>query len=305
MKQNRNAPCACGSRKKAKHCCMRTGSGPQAAEPKLSVSMNVIQRSEALAGIIRGCDGCQACCAGALTINDPELVVPRGRACANLNAVGCSIHGPSLPKTCTGFICSYLVEPGDLTPDDRPDHVGAIVRLARNQKFAPPMDRVVHLNECKPDGMSNILRNPKWGMILRNDLVAGIPLLCSFWEDDLAREIIHLRYVDGRLRCELTSCHPDGSPILQIKEPTFAEPITAALIIPQQFALDANVLVEQLGDCNSLVVGASRQTESGRNLCFWFTHRQAELVRAMQRLINDGPTPINEPDAQSRVLQLH
>ncbi len=303
MKKNRNAPCACGSRKKAKHCCMRTGSSPKAAKPEFRVPMSVIQRSDATSGIIRACNGCQACCAGALTINDPELVVPRGRACANLNATGCSIHGPSLPKTCTGFICSYLVEPGDLTPDDRPDQVGAIVRLVRNQKFAPPMDRVVHLNECKPGGMLNILQNPKWGMILRNDLVAGIPLLCSFWEDDLAQEIIHLRNVDGRLRCELTSCQPDGSPIIQTKEPTYAEPITGALMIPQGFALDSATLIEQMGDMERLVVGASKQSESGRNLCFIFTRRQAELVRALHRLIDDELTPKHGHAAESIAMQ--
>ncbi len=252
--------------------------------------MTVIQRSAATDGIIRSCDGCQACCAGALTINDPELVVQRGQRCKNLSETGCSIYGQSMPKTCTGFICSYLVEPGNLTVDDRPDRVGTIVRLVRNSKFEPPMDRAVHLNECKTGGMSSIFANPKWGTIIRNDLLAGIPLLCSFWDDPRAQEIIHLRFADGQLRCELTSCHRDGSPILQTAEPVIEEPIIKALMIPQGFAFDAAALIQQLGDDDSKAIGPTAPSDSGRTLCFWFTRRQATLAKDALRLIHDGPT---------------
>jgi hypothetical protein len=272
-------------------------------KPELRVPMTVIQRSQAVDGIIRACDGCQACCGGALTINDPELVVPRGQACGHLNATGCSIHGPLLPKICSGFLCSYLVEPGNLTVHDRPDHVGAIVRLVRNQKFGPPFDRAVHLNECMTEGLSKIFRNSKWGLVLRNDLLAGIPLLCSFWQDALAQEIMHIRYFDGRLRCELTSCNRDGSPILQTSEQMIEESNMKALMIPQGFAFDTATLVEQLGDKEHLVIGNSAPFKSGRNLCFWFTQRQAQLARAAQRLIQDGPTPARNRYIEAPALQ--
>ncbi|GJM24480.1 MAG: hypothetical protein DHS20C16_08950 [Phycisphaerae bacterium] len=303
MKQNRNAPCSCGSGRKAKHCCLRSAAVRPAAKPGLRVPMKVIQRSEAKDGIIRSCDGCQACCAGALTINDPELVVPRGQRCRNLNETGCSIYGSSKPKTCTGFICNYLVEPGGLTEEDRPDRVGAIVRLVRDSRFEPPMDRVVHLNECKPDGMQKILANPNWGTIIRNDLVAGIPLLCSFWDDPQAQEIVHLRFVDGQLRCELTSCDSDGAPILQVDEPSYDEPITKALMIPQSFAFDAAALIQQLGDDANRVIGPSAPSSTDRPLCFWFTRRQAMFAKRALQLIHEGPTEFGETHANVLALQ--
>ncbi len=304
MKQNRNAPCSCGSGKKAKQCCMRSPAMPASTQPNMRVPMKVIQRSAATDGIIRSCDGCQACCAGALTINDPELVVSRGVRCPNLNATGCSIHGPSLPKTCSGFVCSYLVEPGDLSADDRPDRVGAIVRLVRNNKLEPPLDRVVHLNECMPEGLQRILANPNWGTIILNDVMAGIPLLCSFWDDDHAREIIHLRFEGGRLRCELTSCQSDGSPILQPQETATGEPLYKALMIPQGFAFETDALISQLGSGEQTVLGPSVTSESGRRLGFCFTRRQANLIDALTRLIHEGPARPGTSETPSTTLQV-
>lgn len=284
MKQDRNGPCACGSGKKAKRCCLNAN-----ASRSVTIQMPVIQRAEAMEGILRACDGCQACCRGALTINDPELVVPRETDCPNLSTSGCAIHGESMPKTCSGFICSYLVEPGNLTPADRPDQVGAIVRLTRNAAFPPPLDRSVHLNECKSGGMFDILQNPSWRKIIRNDLLAGIPLLCSFWDDSLAREVIHFRFVDGQLKCELTSCRGDGTPVLNTKEPVHGEPIMCALVIPQGFAFDADVLIAQLGLAAHLTIGSAGESSLVHDLHFWFTARQARLAKCLMQLAKDEP----------------
>ncbi|NOX58992.1 MAG: hypothetical protein GXP29_09070 [Planctomycetes bacterium] len=287
MKANRNSLCPCGSGKKVKRCCSRAGE-PR-SNTRLHIPMQVVQRTESTHGQIRHCEECDACCGKALTINDPDLVSLCGEMCGFLDDSGCSIHGPRMPKTCSGFICSYLVEPGNLTSMDRPDHVGAIVRLVRNRNIDPPMDRVLYLNECKADGFASILKNQSWGTIIRNDLLAGIPLLCSHFGDSLAREVIHFRYTDGTLRCELTSCRSDGTPILQTREPVHVQPIEGALMIPQGFALDARILTQQLGADEDMVVNAATPSRSTRELCFWFTNRQAQLAQGLMRLIQNEP----------------
>jgi hypothetical protein len=189
-----------------------------------------------------------------------------------------------MPDTCSGYLCNYLVEPGNLASTDRPDQVGAIVRLARLPGCDPPADRVTHINECAPGGLCRTLANAAWGPVIRRDLRAGIPLLFSWVDDPLSAEVLHLRLTENRLRCELAVCDEAGEPLRITVQPVRTEAIELALMPPQRFALDAELLARQIGDDAALVIQGSEATALRHPLRFRMTQRQAKLVRALRRM---------------------
>ena len=282
MKIGRNHPCPCGSGKKFKQCCAgRPHALPQSGRP-VDLPTKVPGREPEPVRQRRDCDGCTACCGPALLINDPDLVSPSGESCPNLRGNRCSIHGESMPATCKSYMCNYLVEPGPITVNERPDRVGAIVRLALDRRLKPPLNQVTHLNECAPGGLMNVLKNRVWGWTVRRDLRMGRAILISRIDDPYRREAIHVRFFEGKLACELTSCHADGSPVLEPRQPVYERPLHAALIIPnQRFAFDAEVFVRQLGDRDFMVIGPSTSSAVTTDLRFLFTRRQAELLEAL------------------------
>jgi hypothetical protein len=307
MKVKRNELCPCGSGKKYKHCHEGTPD-PMVDEllpPITWPPIPAFPGAQAQSGVrvLRSCDGCTACCTD-LTINDPELVLPTTEPCPNLGNRGCSIYGESMPQTCRNYLCTYLVEPGPITPDERPDRVGAIVRVSVDRTLEPPMDRATFVNECLPGGLRNVLRNRIWGYFIRHDLAAGIPTFFSVTNDPLNREVIPVRFLDGKLRCELTSCHQDGKPVLKTMQPVYEPPIELALVIPNQgFPFDADLLVRQLGDRPLMVISPSEATPRVNDLHFLFTQRQAQLLRMLlvcaRTPVPERPPPICFPDLPS------
>ncbi|MCK4657911.1 MAG: SEC-C domain-containing protein [Phycisphaerae bacterium] len=278
-----NSPCPCGSGRKYKHCCGGKPNTMPRGGTAAGLPVGMRHQTGTPRSNRRPCDGCTACCT-ALTINDPDLVLADGKPCPRLCASGCSIYGESMPETCKGYLCNYVLEPGKLTVNERPDHVGAIVRLERNRTMPLPLNRVTYVNECAAGGVLKTLENRVWGRVIRRDLLAGHPLLVSRIEDPQDREVLHVRYFKGRLGCELTSCHSDASPILKTMEPVHTKPIRLALVIPKQgFAFDARVLIGQLGDREFIVLGSSKTAAT--DLHFLFTRRQAEVFEALYALM--------------------
>ena len=130
------------------------------------------------------------------------------------------------------------------------------------------------------------MENSFWKRIIEESVLSGVAIYASFISDPYNREIIHLRFHDKRLGCELTCCHQDGSPVLTVKEPVYYRKIETALMIPNQgFAFDAEVLLRQFGHQKETVIGPSKQNSGSTALRFLFTQRQAELVKSILNLV--------------------
>ena len=290
MKTGRNNLCPCGSGKKYKHCCARKPKTPSAPVPRLNVSVKVRKGGGTSPRQRRQCGDCTACCT-ALIINEPGLVMPARDPCPHLCAGGCSIHDESRPDTCKGYFCNYVLHPGPITVNERPDQAGAIVRVAWDQQMKPPLDRTICVSECASGGLMNVLANRVWGPLIREGLLAGNPILFTWFHDGINQEATNVRFFDGKLGCELASCSPDGSPILETMEPVHDQPIRIALFIPNQdFAFDAEVLIRELGDREFVVLGSSASSGTASGLRFLFTRHQAELFATLLALIGAEQT---------------
>lgn len=220
-----------------------------------------------------------------MIINDANIVVPSGTVCPHECVAGCDIHGPRQPETCRAYYCYYTLCDTPLRVADRPDRVGAIVDRKHNAGKAPPMDRTTHVVPCVPDGLERVLASATWQPIIRRDLLSGIPILAAQHDDPQNREVLGIRLQEGRLFCRLTSCHADGSPILVPLEPVNDPPVQLALLIPEQgFVFDVAVLVDVLGERSHLVISASKDAETGKDLRFLFTQRQARWARMLAEL---------------------
>jgi len=285
MKIRRNDSCPCGSQRRHKNCCMgNTRASGRGLRP-LTIPLQVQSHPTPKLTLQRECDGCSECCGPALMINDPQLISPCGQSCRHRGDAGCEIY-EDRPVTCRGYICNYLVEPG-LTVEDRPDHVGAIVRMSRDKKLIPPMDRLTFINEAKPAGILHLLRNPRWKKAVTDDLLAAVPIYFTFFGDDTGREVLLVRFHQGRLGCELTSCETDGTPMMIELTPRFDTPLHVALTIPNQgFAFEARTLICQLTGRSEVVIGSSANAENPSPLRFLFTRRQAIVLKALMRLID-------------------
>lgn len=231
----------------------------------------------------RHCDGCTACCT-ALIINDAQLVLAADARCPYECPTGCGIHGPGQPESCRTYFCGYTLSRQPLTRSDRPDHCGAIVDQRFNPGKAPPLRRTLHVIACAPDGLQRILHNRHWRGLIRDDLLAGVPVLAAQPNDPLNREVLGVRLQDGKLMCRLTSCHADGRPVLTSLKPVYQRPVEIALVIPEQgFVFDAQALISRLGSRLEVVLESSQKTTS-EPLRFLFTRRQADWLRRLEAL---------------------
>jgi len=274
MRIGRNDPCPCGSGRKFKHChAGREGAlSPVRAAPGGVASAPVPRPSRSSKR--RNCDGCQACCGPALRINQPYLVVPRGETCPYVCESGCSRWNVDLPEVCRGFLCNYLVEPGRLRLEERPDHVGAIVQRTS--------DRLTRLSECLPNGLKRTLRNPVWGPIVRRDLRAGRRLLVAFFDDAEDAEAMQICRANDGLRCALALCHEDGTPVRVVEEPVCERKLyRVALLGDPRHTVDAALLIERLGDQDSVVLSHPDDADASSRVWFCFRRRQADLLLAL------------------------
>jgi hypothetical protein len=180
-------------------------------------------------------------------------------------------------------MCGYLVEPTPITEHERPDRVGAI--LHRSDQFG------VHLDECAPGGILSILSNPFWGPNLRRDLRNGRVLLLSFHGDPRCCEAMHVRRKKNGIGCALPTCNPDGSPVIVPVHPVHTEQHEITLFPREQnFRLDADELVQGLGDRESVVV-LPRGSETGApRVPSRFMRRQAEVLRVLLGSLRGTPT---------------
>ncbi len=274
MRIGRNDPCPCGSGKKFKHCharredtLPRTRRWPDgmATAPICGPSRTAKRRS---------CDGCQACCGPALRINKPDLIVPRGETCPHVSDTGCSRWTTDLPEVCRSFVCNYLIEPGPLRVEERPDHVGAIVQRTN--------DRLTRLSECLPNGLMQTLRNPVWGPVIRRDLRTGRRLLVSFFDDVEDAEAMQICRANDGLRCALALCHDDGTPVRVVDEPVYERKMyRVALLGDRRHTVDAAFLVERLGDQDSVILSHADEADTSSRVWFCFRRRQADLLQAL------------------------
>jgi hypothetical protein len=234
----------------------------------------------------RHCDGCKACCGPALRINKPYLVVPRGETCRFVCDRGCSRWDTDLPDVCRGFLCNYLVEPGHLRLQERPDHVGSIIQRTN--------DRLTRISECLPGGLMRTLRNPVWGPIIRRDLRSGRRLLVSFLDDAEDTQAMQICRANDGLRCVLALCQADGTPVRVLEEPVHEREIyRAAMLREARHTVDAALLIERLGDRNSVVIAHGDAAEPSSRIWFHFRRRQAELLVALHPALA-GPIPVGE-----------
>ncbi len=276
MRIGRNELCPCGSGKKFKHChgvpvpedafaSARAGPRGAAVAPLLPRARSAKRRN---------CDGCQACCGPAVQINKPDIVVPRGEICPHVSADGCSRWNVDLPEVCKAFLCNYLVEPGRIRPEERPDRVGTIVQRTN--------DRLTRLSECLPDGLIRTMRNPVWGPIVRRDLRAGRRLLVSFFDDALDAEAMLICRANGRLRCALALCHPDGTPVRVLEEPVYDRKLyRVALLTDRRHTVDAAFLIERLGDRDSVIYSHPDTADAPSRTTHCFRRRQADLLHVL------------------------
>ncbi len=285
MKVKRNDPCPCGSNRKYKNCCAQLAPIKSAKQKSNHIHSPSPNTSVSKGQVLRTCDGCSECCT-TLTINNPELVLGPGERCSHQCPAGCDIHNQHRPSICSAYHCNYLLEPGNLSESERPDKVGAIIRRVKNDAVQSVHKQVLYFNECRPGGLKRTLENCFWGPIIEESILYGVAIYASFIGDPYNREIIHLRFHDKRLGCELTCCHQDASPVLTIKEPVYYKKIESALMIPNQgFAFDAEVLLRQFGHQQETVIGPSKHNSDATSLRFLFTHRQAELVKNFLNII--------------------
>jgi hypothetical protein len=236
-----------------------------------------------------------------LIINEPELVVPAGMVCPHTCAAGCAIHGPGQPASCRTYYCAYTLSARPLTAADRPDRAGAIVDRKHQPDKPPPFDRTTHVMSCAPDGLVRVLQNPTWREIILRDLRGGIPILAAQHDDPQNREVLGVRFQDHRLMCRLTSCQPNGDPILVPLEPVHATRVDITLLIPEQgFVFDAGVLTQTLGEHSHLIIGTSEGTAEASDLRFLFTQRQADWVRRLRAMLDATPAPVHEVSVATR-----
>lgn len=274
MRIGRNDPCPCGSGKKFKHCHGRREDAVPPARRLPDGMATAPMSGPSRTAKRRNCDGCQACCGPALRINKPDLVVPRGETCPYVSDSGCSRWNTDLPEVCRGFLCNYLIEPGRLRLEERPDHVGAIIQRTN--------DRLTRLSECLPDGLMRTLRNPVWGPIVRRDLRAGRRLLVSFFDDAEDAEAMQICRANDGLRCALALCHEDGTPVRVVEEPVYERKLyRVALLGDRRHTLDAAFLTERLGDQDLVVLSHTDETDTSSRVWFCFRRRQADLLQAL------------------------
>ena len=239
--------------------------------------------------VVRGCDGCTACCGPALLINDPELVSPAGQSCSYLQSGGCSRYGEGMPSTCKRYVCNYLADPRPLKIDDRPDHVGVIIRRAQYRDRAAPMDRVTYINECMDGGLRRSLDSPTWRQAIVEDLLSEVPLLISLNSDAVGQDIINVRYHEGTLCCRLAACDERGNPIMTDVQPVYGSPIRIAWVPGELgFPFDTKALFHRLGNRELTVVESFDQRISEAGIRFRFSRRQAEAIELLHSLLPAG-----------------
>ncbi len=271
MPVGRNAPCPCGSGRKYKHC---HAGNPDVLPVVSRDSASVSRRSLIAVHKYRNCDGCTACCGPSLRINAPNLFKARGDWCAYLCDGGCSLWGDTLPRVCREYVCNYLLEPTELSVEERPDHVGAVLHQRENN--------LVHISECSAGGLYRVLANPVWGPALRRHLQAGRTLTASFLSDPYNADSIHMKWFGDALRCELTSCDANGDPILVLMTPVHSREMYSTHFIPNQnYAFDAEVLIEYLGDREAAVLAPSQGGGGARQVRFRIARRQADFLGAL------------------------
>jgi len=156
------------------------------------------------------------------------------------------------------------------------------------------MDRTTHVVACASDGLVRVLNNPNWRSVIRHDLIAGVPILAAQFNDPQNREVVGVRLCDGRLFCRLTSCQPDGSPVLTTLKPVHDPPIYITLLIPQQgFIFDTEVLIRLLDQRAEVVITPSARSSANEELRFLFTRRQADWIRSLEALCRECTLPID------------
>jgi hypothetical protein len=171
-------------------------------------------------------------------------------------------------------MCNYLLEPIDLSVEERPDRLGAILHQRE--------DNLVHVSEAVPGGLLRTLANGVWGPALRRHMAAGRPLTVSFLNDPFNADTVHMKWFGDSLRCELTSCDVNGDPILVAMTPVYDRQMYSTHFIPNQhYAFDAAVLIEYLGDRAMAVLAPSQLGDGAPTLRFRVTRRQADFLAAL------------------------
>jgi hypothetical protein len=292
MRIGRNDPCLCGCGRKYKHC----QSVPANHRPDTDASRGA-PAPAAAARKRRQCSGCAACCGPALRINTADLFVPKGETCPHLREHGCALWGPSLPAVCRGFLCNYLTEPVPLTIQERPDKAGAIVKRTEYKQ--------TRLHECASEGLFRILRNPFWGPMIQRDLLQDRFIIVSFLDDPNNADSICVKAIGGRLKCELTSCHEDGSPILVPAQRVHGTPVQDVLFLDNQnFRFDVEELIGNLAGHPLLVLTPPVVEDPSQRISFRFSRRQADFLGALLRTMRLGHQATSQHSAPSCVMHL-
>ena len=285
MRVGRNDACPCGCGRKYKHC----QSGKADARPSPNVRGGARPPPTAAAQKRRQCSGCSACCGPALRINTSDLLVLKGETCPHLGEHGCQRWGTSLPDLCRDFLCNYLTEPVSLTVRERPDRIGVILKRTAHKQ--------TRLHECEPGGLLRIFGNPFWGPVIRRDVLNGWSLIASFLGDPHNADSIHVKAIGGRLKCELTSCREDGSPILVPTQPNHGTPVYDVLFVDHQnFRFDVLELIGDLADHPLIILTPPDTGASSQRISFRFTRRQADFLAALLHAVPLRPNEAHPSD---------
>jgi hypothetical protein len=280
MRIGRNAPCPCGSGKKYKHCHalkpdeapvpLRAAASPPPPEPTDAERGGQPKKQ-------RQCGTCHACCGFAFEVNAPELVVAKGEGCPHVVAHGCGQWKGNLPALCKRYMCSYLVEPARLTPDERPDRAGAIVQKKGTKWLL--------VAESRPDGLSAVLENDYWRAFIQKNVWAGLTLIGVFWEDPLNAELVYAKREGAKIACEMPACSPEGEPLLVPVEPVYGRPLSRATFKHNHgITLGADELIERLGEREAMVI--EERAEDGSRVYFRITRRQGALLARLRLLMS-------------------
>jgi hypothetical protein len=129
--------------------------------------------------------------------------------------------------------------------------------------------------------------------MIRRNMLAGRTLTASFLNDPYNAETIHMKWLGSSLGCELTSCDNQGNPLVLVISPVYDREIYSTHFIPDQnYAFDAEALIQYLGDRDHAVIAPSQTSDDAPKVRFRISRRQADFLQALLDYLHDGRTAL-------------